>query len=534
MDIYYKKSGSIFNQHQYWTKQPLEAIDYFILKNTLEGETVLDPFCGTGMTGVSGIRFKRNVILSDISPVCKHISSSYTTYFDTLQSELNSEINSIKNDLQRYYYTKCNLCDNDEAEIIFSVLEEVFYNSKGESQAHGKELFNSIKNNLPLPPKNCDKSKFKGFELIQIAYKCKCTSQKQYKDPQKIDFYLHETKDFYDNNIPKDYFFGKEPARNYKKNIRQVRDLYSNRNLTVLSRLKDRISKVENKNLKSLLNFAFTSILFNCSLMSRYRSYENTSIKMGTFYIPQVIKDNNVLKSFLSKVDKINRSNKEIYEGKDLGSVNVIGDSAGNLKSIQDNSIDYIYTDPPYGDILSYSELNIVWESWLDNLTDTSQEMIISKEVGKTEDFYFNLFEDFLCEASRVLKKGKKMTLIFHHPKIEYWKRIQDVFLRSNFEPIRTKSPIRLVSKNKTSSQHATKKNTQSFLSFTFINRKKKTFRILNSLDKKKEVLLKKKLSELENSNKDYKYDFLINELFSYVKIDSKYEELINSDFSTV
>ena len=38
---------------------------------------------------------------------------------------------------------------------------------------------------------------------------------------------------------------------------------------------------------------------------------------MGTFYIPQVIKDNNVLKSFLSKVDKINRSNKEIYEGKD-------------------------------------------------------------------------------------------------------------------------------------------------------------------------------------------------------------------------
>ena len=34
--------------------------------------------------------------------------------------------------------------------------------------------------------------------------------------------------------------------------------------------------------------------------------------------------------------------------------------------------------------------------------------MIISKKVGKTEDFYFDLFEDFLGEKSRVLKLEKK------------------------------------------------------------------------------------------------------------------------------
>ena len=109
----------------------------------------------------------------------------------------------------------------------------------------------------------------------------------------------------------------------------------------------------------------FTSIVFNCSLMSRYRHYENTSIKMGTFYIPPVIKDNNVLKSFLSKIDKINKGNNELYKGRDLGLVNIFEDSGWKSKSIEDDSVDYIYTDPPYGDILSYSELNIVWESWL-------------------------------------------------------------------------------------------------------------------------------------------------------------------------
>ena len=534
MDINYKKSGAVLNQHQYWTKQPLESIDYFILEHTNEGDVVLDPFCGTGMTGVSGIRLNRDVLLSDISHVCRHISNSYTTYFNVPLDELELFINSIKEDLQHLYNTKCSLCGNEKGEIVFSVLEEVFYNSKSESLAYGKEIFNSIKNKLPLPPKKTDKADFKGFELIQLSYKCNCSSQKLYKDPQRDDFILNDIEEFFEDNIPKDYFFGKEPVRNFKKNIRQVKDLYSNRNLTALSILRHKISETQNENLKSLLNFAFTSILFNCSLMSRYRSYENTSIKMGTFYIPPVIKDNNVLKSFLSKVDKINKSNTKLYKERDLGCVNVFGDSAGNLKSIEDNSVDYIYTDTPYGDILSYSELNIVWESWLGSLTDSSQEMIISKEVGKTEEFYFDLFEEFLGEASRVLKPGKKMTLVFHHPKIEYWRRIQEVFLRSNFEPIRTSSPVRLVSGNKTSSQHVTKKNTQSFLAFTFINRKKRVFKVDCSLDMNSESILKNKLIQLGDVSKDYKYDYLINELFTTVTIDSKHEILIDSNSTIV
>lgn len=534
MDIYYKKSGAVFNQHQYWTKQPLESIDYFILEHTDEEDVVLDPFCGTGMTGVSGIRLNRNVLLSDISYICRHISNSYTTYFDVPQDKLESVMTSIKEELEYLYFTKCELCGNEKAEIIFSVLEEVFYDREGKSLAYGKDIFHSIKNNLPLPPKKSDKGDFKGFELIQISYKCKCTSQKQYKDPTEGDLVLNDKEEFLDDNIPKDYFFGKEPVRNYKKNIRQVKDLYSKRNLTALSKLKDIISRVEDEKIKSILTFSFTSILFNCSLMSRYRRYENTSIKMGTFYIPPVIKDNNVLKSFLSKVEKINKGNNQLYKEKDLGSIEIFSDSASNLKSIEDNSVDYIYTDPPYGDILSYSELNIVWESWLGTLTDSTEEMIISKEVGKTEDFYFDLFEEFLSEASRVLKSDKKMTLIFHHPKIEYWRRIQDAFLHSNFEPIKTSSPVRLVSGNKTSSQHVTKKNTQSFLAFTFINRKNRTFSVDDSLDMKSEGLLKEKLLQLGDVSKDYKYDYLINELFTTVKIESKYEDLIDSNSTVV
>ena len=95
MDINYTKSGKVFNQHQYWTKQPLEAIDYFILKYSNEGDYVLDPFCRTGMTGVSGSRLNRNVILSDISKICKHISKGYTSFYNIDETKFSNTLNQV-------------------------------------------------------------------------------------------------------------------------------------------------------------------------------------------------------------------------------------------------------------------------------------------------------------------------------------------------------------------------------------------------------------------------------------------------------
>ena len=46
--------------------------------------------------------------------------------------------------------------------------------------------------------------------------------------------------------------------------------------------------------------------------------------------------------------------------------------------------IDLIYTDPPYSDMISYAELNLVYESWLQQFTDIRKEMIVSKAESKT------------------------------------------------------------------------------------------------------------------------------------------------------
>ena len=49
------------------------------------------------------------------------------------------------------------------------------------------------------------------------------------------------------------------------------------------------------------------------------------------------------------------------------------------------NSIDYIFTDPPYAEKVQYGELNFVWEAWLDFDTNWHDEEIIVNDVrGKT------------------------------------------------------------------------------------------------------------------------------------------------------
>ena len=107
---------------------------------------------------------------------------------------------------------------------------------------------------------------------------------------------------------------GEKIKRNIKKKITKVRHLYSAKNLYSLNIIRKEILNIKDKTLKKFLLFNFSSILFNCSLMSRYRSYENTSIKMGTYYVPSLIKDNNVLASFKRKVLKTYKSNKIVYK----------------------------------------------------------------------------------------------------------------------------------------------------------------------------------------------------------------------------
>ena len=68
--------------HGYLTKVPIAAIEPYIQAFTEPGEVVLDPFAGSGMTGVARCRHRTVARLVDVSVLGRHIGTNYVNLVD--------------------------------------------------------------------------------------------------------------------------------------------------------------------------------------------------------------------------------------------------------------------------------------------------------------------------------------------------------------------------------------------------------------------------------------------------------------------
>ncbi|WP_258433427.1 DNA methyltransferase [Heyndrickxia coagulans] len=101
--------------------------------------------------------------------------------------------------------------------------------------------------------------------------------------------------------------------------------------------------------------------------------------------------------------------------------------------TIRENSIDYIFTDPPFGSNLMYSELNYLWESWLKVFTNNEPEAIVNKFQNKELFDYQNLMERAFKEYYRILKPGRWITVEFSNSQASVWNVIQEAIQQAGF-----------------------------------------------------------------------------------------------------
>ena len=107
--------------------------------------------------------------------------------------------------------------------------------------------------------------------------------------------------------------------------------------------------------------------------------------------------------------------------------------STTDLRNVPDNSVDYIFTDPPFGGNLNYSELSFIWESWLKVKTNNKCEAIMNPVQHKGLTEYQNLMTKSFCEYFRILKPNRWMTVEFHNSKNAVWNAIQEGLQRAGF-----------------------------------------------------------------------------------------------------
>ena len=104
----------------------------------------------------------------------------------------------------------------------------------------------------------------------------------------------------------------------------------------------------------------------------------------------------------------------------------LLNQSCTNLSGILENSIDYIFTDPPYGDAIPYLELDLLWSSWLGFTPNFDDEIIISDSPIRNKHFdeYNRLLMLAFREIFRVLKPTKWLTVTFHSTDIKIYNSI--------------------------------------------------------------------------------------------------------------
>jgi len=96
-------------------------------------------------------------------------------------------------------------------------------------------------------------------------------------------------------------------------------------------------------------------------------------------------------------------------------------------QNINPGSVDYIFTDPPYGAFISYLDLSILWNHWLGfAVTDEAleQETIVGGERGHTEDHYKRSLSQSIQTSFRLLKPDRWFSIVFQHWDTSYFATI--------------------------------------------------------------------------------------------------------------
>ncbi len=445
------RNSALYTAHSYHTKVPPEAIIPFIEHFTKPGDVVLDPFCGSGMTGVAAALASRQAILNDLSPAATHLAWNHTHPCDPSELEVAfAEIEAKVGERMGEIY---GTTDENGAPAL---LHWTMWSSRHKCPHCGKifALWDAIDRSegrigstitCPLCEHEVVRKKLPTIDSVPawLAYKTKDGRRLERKAEKKdiakaLAFSRGDIEDWFPSvDIgPDREMYIRCALQN--KNVREIADFYTDRNLLALSVIWKAIGEITDKRKRLAMAFAFTNTAWHGTRMRRYNARGGQRPLTGTLYIPQLSSECNVFEVMRNKIAQL----KKYYAAFQPTAKQmpfVLNGSATNLSALQDGSIDYVFTDPPFGSNLFYADCNLIWESWLGRITDPTNEAVVNKSLtesagGKSLEGYEALMTGAMREIARVLKPGGWATVVFHNTDGGVWAALQSAAKEAGFE----------------------------------------------------------------------------------------------------
>lgn len=467
--------------HKYFARRPWNVFDQLIRAVSEEGELVLDPFCGGGVTVYEGVKAGRRVIGIDVNPLATFIvKNMLKTSKD--RDELESVLLSCRSYLENLYndfYTFSKGKENYQINWC-ELAYEVECNSCGEKNL----LLNSSKispgvyrcSNRLCPSNSLDKLGFRPHQTKRCGYKYvylvnKSGKSKTIKEINSLDqeilekhlaFLREEVKknkiNIHQHKIP-DLWDRQFEDLLSQKGIIHFEDFFTERNLLLNTLLRWKIDQVASKISTSnyeLIRLIHSNILKETNVMSftndTWQGGNPTTWSKHAYWLPSQFCETSLLSAFDNSVKRIQKSlDFNDHSLKSSVSVNHTFDSAnipdvtlitGTLAGakLPPESVDAIVTDPPYGSNVQYLELSHFWYHWNKDLY-TDQAMFSVEAVANRKNYsgsktmhdYELLLFDVFKEAFQVLKTDRYMVLTFNNKNVTAWLGLLISIFRAGF-----------------------------------------------------------------------------------------------------
>jgi 16S rRNA G966 N2-methylase RsmD/DNA-directed RNA polymerase subunit RPC12/RpoP len=446
--------------HKFWARKPHNVVREYIEHYTSSGEIVLDPFCGSGVTVGEALKSGRKAIGTDLNPISVFLATLTVTRadlnaFTTAVGEIEGSLRSLFTDL---YGVKCPRCGRD-AVVTNSVMSYVVQCpscKKDIVMAEAKKAPGKRQNIYRCP--NCSNDfsyanqSIKNEITLEVqtrGVRCKhTTSSKSLKLPELT------TRPKWVPRVRLDYPGGK--AFITRRRASDVGELFSRRSLVALSHLFQRICEEPEGGTRDLLKLTFSATLPQASRMMIWTEGAGPSWKMPEYIVFPLHMELNVWDRFSNRVKATIRSktdsNVVIPQGKFGKQFSDLLSDADRLVDrrnvfdlpglLPDQSVDFVFTDPPYGGDIQYFELDFLRSAWLSEAgKDTrfdndwwKDEITINRSQGKDFGYYHKMMTAAFQNIYRSLRRGRWALFTFHNTDIGVYNSILEAGIQAGLD----------------------------------------------------------------------------------------------------